>query len=222
MPTYTFEGLKAEYSSLLKRMKVTRQMEASTAAARLYEKRARYINVEKKTGVPWRLIAVLHNRESGANFDGVLHNGEHIIGKGKKTKLVPAGRGPFETWEEAAVDALKLKGFDKITDWSRERMCFCAESFNGFGYRQYRGIPSPYLWAGSNIYVKGKYVKDHKYDPNEVDRQLGCIVVLDRLALLGEQVIVVPPPDVEPVPKPASKSFLQILADVLSAIFRKR
>lgn len=221
---YSYEGLKGEYTRLLARMVITRPGEARAAALRLADQRARYQKVEAETGVPWRFIAITHNRESGGNFAGVLHNGEHIIGTGKKTRLVPAGRGPFKTWEEAAIDALRLKGLHLIDEWPRERICYESERFNGFGYRN-KSLPSPYLWAGSSNYKAGKYVKDGVFDPSAIDKQLGCMVVYDYLAKFGDDVPMPPPPDIEPIPPapvpPAKSSFLTILLALLRAIFKR-
>lgn len=222
---YSFDGLKGEYTRLLARMVIKRVAEAKSAAARLYRERARYKTVEEQTGVPWRVIAILHNREAGGSFAGVLHNGEKIIGKPLKTKLVPAGRGPFRSWEDAAVDALRLKNLHLVKDWSRERICFVAEGYNGWGYRN-KGVPSAYLWAGSNNYVSGKYVADHVWSSSAIDQQLGCMVVYDYLAMLGEtdgsEKPFPPPPDIEPAPTPPAKSsFLSILLAILRAIFKR-
>jgi peptidoglycan hydrolase-like protein with peptidoglycan-binding domain len=52
-----------------------------------------YVKLYKATGVPPQVTAVIHERESSGDLKGVLHNGEAIIGTGKKTKLVPAGHG---------------------------------------------------------------------------------------------------------------------------------
>jgi len=54
------------------------------------------------------------------------------------------------------------------------------EEYNGLGYAA-RGRPSPYIWASTNQYVKGKYIADGNYDPNAVDRQLGCAALLVRM-----------------------------------------
>src|SRR6185369_1832675 len=51
------------------------------------------------------------------------------------------------------------------------------EKYNGLGYAA-KGVPSPYIWAGTNQYQSGKYVRDHVYDPNAVDTQLGCAGLL--------------------------------------------
>lgn len=204
-------------------MIVTRETEARAAAAHLTKGQPRYEAVEALSRVPWTFVAVLHHRESGGNFHGVLHNGERIIGTGRKTRLVPSGRGPFASWEEAAVDALMHKGFDKVTDWSLERMCFCAESFNGWGYRN-RGLPSPYLWAGSDIYLRGKYVTDGKFDASVVDRQLGCMVVHRYLTEQNEQRSVPQSADAVSVPHraPVQVSWLEtLIRDVLKILRRQ-
>lgn len=223
MSAYSFEILKTEYARLLSKMIVARDAGAHSAADRIIAGRGRYKAVEAATGVPWRFVAVLHNRESSADFRGVLHNGERIIGTGRRTALVPKGRGPFASWEDSAVDVLKFKGFDKISDWSSERMCFCAESFNGWGYRN-RRVPSPYLWSGSNHYVKGKYVADGKYDAGVVDRQLGCMVLYEYLRKIDVEPYV-PPTDSaksEGLVLQSSVWRIESLIEKISHIFRRR
>jgi lysozyme family protein len=182
-----YDKRRAVYRSLWNAMRVTRQPEAVTAARKLIAGKARYQVIEKSIGVPWYLVAILHMRESGAHFEGVLHNGEKIIGTGRKTKLVPAGRGPFNTWEDAAIDALKLKGYQKITDWCIERIAYCAESFNGWGYF-WKGVPSAYLWSGSSVYKGGKYVADGVWDASAQDKQLGAMVVLRAMMDLDNTI----------------------------------
>lgn len=53
---------------------------------------ARYERVSQATGVPWELIGAIHYRESDFDFGAALHNGDKIIGTGRKTYRVPAGR----------------------------------------------------------------------------------------------------------------------------------
>lgn len=160
----------------------TRSTQINAQAAKIEANRARYEAVSAKTGVPWDVIGVIHYRESSGSFAGVLHNGQKIIGKGKKTTIVPKGRGPFSTWEEAAVDALMnchpFAGKNK--DWSIAGTLDILERYNGLGYRN-KGLPSPYLWAGTDQYKKGKYVADGKYDPNHVDKQLGVAAILMKI-----------------------------------------
>lgn len=162
--------------------KFTRSTQINERAAKIVADRARYEAVSSKTDVPWDVIGVIHYRESSGSFAGVLHNGQKIIGTGKKTTIVPKGRGPFSSWENAAVDALlncpPYAGKNK--DWSIAGTLDILERYNGLGYRN-RGLPSPYLWAGTDQYVSGKYFADGKYDPNYVDSQLGVAPLLMKI-----------------------------------------
>ncbi len=126
--------------------------------------------------IPWEFIAVTHQREASGNFNTYLGNGQALS---KKTTIVPKGRGPFSSWEEGAIDALVYAPpyAAKNKDWSIKGTLDKLEEYNGLGYRR-MGVPSPYLWAGTDQYSKGKYVADHKYDPNHVDTQLGCAGLL--------------------------------------------
>ena len=190
--------LKAEYESLWASCEIDYEPRiADSAAARLLKSKGRYQKVEALTGVPWYWIAIVHEREAGGSFSGVLHNGEKIIGTGRVTKLVPANRGPFSTWEEAAVDALTIKGLNKGVEWNVGRFWYECERFNGFGYR-YKGVPSPYLWSHTNHYKDfsgdagdpggGKYTADHVYSPNVHDKQLGAAAVLIALMKLDSSI----------------------------------
>lgn len=185
------------------RAKFTRSTQIEKQAAKIRAARARYEAVAQKTGVPWDVIAVIHYRESSGNFAGVLHNGQKIIGTGKKTTLVPKGRGPFATWEDAAVDALMncAPYAGKNKDWSLGNTLDVLERYNGLGYRK-KGLPSPYLWAGTDQYSKGKYVADGRFDPNHVDQQLGVAALL--IALRGKAGAA-PVDEASPPQKPADK-----------------
>lgn len=151
-------------------------------ADRLMFNRPRYEAVAKALAakgyqIPWEFIAVTHQREASGNFNTYLGNGQPL---NKKTTIVPKGRGPFPGgWEEGAIDALVYAPpyAAKNKDWSIKGTLDKLEEYNGLGYRA-KGVPSPYLWAGTNQYVKGKYVADHVYDPNHVDTQLGCAGLL--------------------------------------------
>ena len=162
--------------------KFTKSTAINAQAAKIAQNRFRYEAVSRDTGVPWDVIGVIHYRESSGDFKGVLHNGQKIIGTGKLTTIVPKGRGPFSTWEEAAVDALVNAPpyAARNKDWSIAGTLDLLERYNGLGYRN-KGLPSPYLWAGTDQYVKGKYVADGKYDPNHVDQQLGVAPILMKL-----------------------------------------
>jgi len=61
------------------------------------------------------------------------------------------------------------------------------EGYNGWGYRLYHPeIKSPYLWAASNQYISGKYVKDGTWSSAAVSAQCSTAVGLRRLAEVGE------------------------------------
>lgn len=149
--------------------------------ARILKNKSKYQEVEGITKVPWYVLAPIHYRESSLNFSRHLHNGDPLTGR---TKHVPAGRPikgepPF-TWVESAIDAIKLKAWDKNKDWSVENILSLMEAYNGLGYKK-KGLPSPYIWSWSNNYVKGKYVADGRFDPNFVDQQCGAAVLLKSL-----------------------------------------
>lgn len=180
--------------------KFTRSTVINAAAAKIEANRKRYVTVSKATGVPWDIIGVIHYRESSNDFAGVLHNGDRIIGTGELTKKVPKGRGPFSTWEEAAIDALvnAPPQLAKNKDWSIGATLDALERYNGLGYKR-KGLPSPYLWAGTDQYVKGKYVADSKFDPNHVDKQLGTAAILMKIRDKSEPLKNFGP---EPAPLP--------------------
>lgn len=136
----------------------------------------RYKAVSAKTGVPWQVIAVIHEREGAQNWGTYLGNGQSLK---KKTTIVPKGRGPFSTWEEGAIDALVncAPYASKNTDWSVGGTLALLEKYNGLGYAS-KGLPSPYIWAGTNQYSAGKYVSDGVFKADVIDKQLGCAGIL--------------------------------------------
>lgn len=185
MARYSFAALRPEYARRWAEMKIMpgRVKALDAVARKIIAGKEQYQRVEADTGVPWAVVGVLHNREASCDFRGVLHNGEKILGTGRKTRLVPKGRGPFKTWHEAALDAIAIKGWDKSTVWSIEFFLYASEVFNGMGYRAH-GVPSAYLWSFSDQYTKGKYVADHVFDRDAVDRQMGVAPLMRRLFIL--------------------------------------
>lgn len=139
--------------------------------------KSRYQAVAQKTGVPAELIAALHWRESGCNFNTYLHNGDPL---GKPTTHVPKGI-MCNTWEESAIDALKSSnGYGTVDANNLQSYYDYAEKYNGLGYKK-RGVASPYVWAGTSNYSCGKYVADGVYDASYKDRQLGVAVMLKSI-----------------------------------------
>lgn len=149
--------------------------------------KARYQSVEKTTGVPWWFIAVVHEREASQNWNTQLGQGDPL---NKKSIHVPKNRGPFigpTAWEDGAEDALvKCPPYaSKNKDWTPGGALTMLEKYNGLGYAN-KGLPSPYVWAGTDQYVKGKYVADGKFDPNAVDQQLGCAGLLKFMGVFSK------------------------------------
>lgn len=146
-------------------------------------KRDRYATVSDLTGVPWQFIAAIHSMESSQSFTRHLHNGDPLTAR---TVQVPkdrpkTGTPPF-SWEHSAVDALEYEWFRYQLDWTLPIMLFRLEKFNGLGFRMFHPeVNSPYLWSGSNHYLKGKYVADGRYDPEAVSKQVGAALILYAL-----------------------------------------
>lgn len=162
----------------------SRFAEAIATAKKINQNRVRYQIIEKATGVPWYLVGIFHVREASLDFSKFLGNGEPL---NRATVNVPKHMGPFtgpDAFEKGAVAALVHEGFDKIKDWSLGSILFHMEEYNGEGYRLH-GLPSPYVWAGSNNYNKEKYTSDGHLDPNLVDTQLGGAIMLSALIQLG-------------------------------------
>lgn len=171
-------------TDILGKWSAAKPLRLATAKARMLKlsrNKARYVAVQQRTGVPWWFIMCLHERESSGDINTYLGNGEPLD---RVTNLVPAGRGPFANFEDGAVDALVHEGFHKITDWSLARCLWAAEVFNGPGYRLH-GVPSPYVWAGTNQYTRGKYDVDGHFDPELPDQQLGVAIMFQGLISLG-------------------------------------
>lgn len=144
--------------------------------------RMRYEQVERETGVPWLVVGVIHHMESTRNFKTHLHNGDPLTAR---TVHVPAGRPrtgtpPF-TWEASAADA--LASAPKKLETIGEQFEF-LERYNGTGYRS-KGINTPYLWSGSSEYTRGRYVRDHVYDPMSVSDQVGAACIYKLLQERG-------------------------------------
>jgi lysozyme family protein len=148
--------------------------------------RIRYQAVSAKTGVPWPMIAVIHERECSQDWTRSLAQGDPWD---RVSVHVPAGRGPFKSWEDAAIDALNdcapYAGRNK--DWSIGSLLTKLEEYNGLGYAA-RGVASPYVWAGTDQYRSGKYVRDGVYDPNVIDCQPGCAGLLMAMKALDPTI----------------------------------
>jgi SPP1 gp7 family putative phage head morphogenesis protein len=145
-----------------------------------------YNEIANLTNLPPQLIAAIHYRESGGNFNTHFHNGDPL---GVPTVNHPAGI-LFHDFIESAVDALTNEYIRSNIYWyelspdssDMSAMLAFAETFNGHGYYQMNPrMPSPYLYSGTNAYISGKFVRDGVYDPNFLDRQPGIYILLRSL-----------------------------------------
>ncbi len=185
-----------------------------------------YQEVEKATKVPWWVIAVIHHRESGQSFSAQLAQGDPL---NRVSHNVPAGRGPFldhpndpplhDGFYRSCLDALIdcAPHLAKWPDWSIGGFLTATEEMNGLGYAM-RGVPSAYVWSGTDQYVSGKYVADHDYRANVKDVQEGCAAIIWRMLLLDKSIkfgpITVTPASEQPPLTPAEQVEAdKVLAD---------
>lgn len=181
----TFNALSQSYRDLWDTMQISKQDDVNLVAGRLLSNKSRYVVVSSATGVPWDFIACIHERESGARFDRHLHNGDPLT---ERTVHVPRGRpivgSPPFTWEDSAIDALQMYWLNKIppADWTTERCLYQFEAYNGWGYRLYHKMNSPYVWAWTNHYTAGKYDSDDHFKAGLIDPQIGCAPLMKALA----------------------------------------
>jgi lysozyme family protein len=142
----------------------------------------RYFN----PALPWYVVGLIHMMECSCSFNQHLHNGNSLKAK---TVDVPKGRpllppldgiGKPYQWKESAMDALRMKSYDKMVVWDIPHILERMEKYNGLGY-QHRGMNTPYLWSGTNHYTKGKYTSDGHFDLNAVSAQVGAAAILKIL-----------------------------------------
>ena len=231
-------ALKAANAERWANARLTRNFSAVAKHLVAPDAKFAYQAVSAKTGVPWAVIAVVHERESSQDWTASLAQGDpwNWI-----SVHVPAGRGPFKSWEEAAVDALvncaPYAAYNR--DWSTGGTLTKLEEYNGLGYAS-RGKPSPYIWSGTDQYIRGKYVRDGVYDPEAIDTQLGCAGLLLAMMTLDPAITFTgvtiasaksapaapnpsPPNIAKPsITHPSKGSIGAFIASVLTAIFNPR
>lgn len=187
---------KPEESSRPHHVKLWNKMDIKTSwrgridatSKRILANKRRYLKAEEANGVPWQVIAGLHNMESTGSFRKHLHEGSSLSAR---TRWVPKGRPkvgkpPF-SWEESAYDVLTRMKNMKQYNWSDigETLYQC-EKYNGLGYLKYhRDVNSPYLWSGTTNYKSGKYVSDGKWSQTAVSSQVGVAPILLKLNYLN-------------------------------------
>ena len=206
------------------------------------ENKARFQAVEKGIlakglRTTWWFVAICAEREAGGPpkcWSSQLAQGDPL---GEVSRHDPAGRGPFldhpddtpanNAWVRGCYDALIdcAPHAAYWADWSPGSILTLWEEYNGLGYAA-RGVPSAYVWSGSNQYTSGKYVADHVYRASAVDVQEGCAPLIRCMMDLDESITfgvtpvpVTPrtpgpqllPPPVPPVAPGASPSLWQMI-----------
>lgn len=149
--------------------------------------RAKYDSVGQGANVPAELVAAIHYRECPdfPRFTTYLHNGDPMRNSdGDSIPTTDDPRGYIAvSWTTAAIDAIdretKAWAVSDIDHDCRDlvTMCVFAEFYNGEGYAE-RGVPDPYVLAGTSGYKAGKFVSDGKFDPTAVDRECGILALL--------------------------------------------
>lgn len=136
-------------------------------------------------------VAALHWREASGSFTKSIANGQRLGTNIRKDGRLGQGSGAdafsnTTNWVQNATEVLaykvnEKKNFTNTTDFSKQGSFYkFAEAYNGLGYQK-RGQPSPYVYAGTSGYQKGKFVADGKYNPNYVDQQLGVAAMTQLL-----------------------------------------
>lgn len=184
MSAPTYRSRWPVYAAQWDEMEITRPKEVAIVAKRLFAAKARYVAVEQVTTVPWYMIAAIHERESSQNWARSLAQGDRWD---RVSVNVPAGRGPFASWEAAAIDALQIDGLTRVKDWRLEKTIYYWESYNGWG--QYaHGNPTSYNWGATSIQKRGKYIRDHVWDSSVMDTQIGCCAMLRAMMDLDKTI----------------------------------
>lgn len=184
------DALRQDYQRLFATCAIREEWAADVEQrlAALLAGRDRYRTVGERLGLPWFVVAVVHEADTGHDFAVHLHNGDPLT---ERTQHLPDGRPldgepPF-SWEDSATDALRLYYFDQWLDWSVAGTLFQLEGHAGWGYRLHHPeVPSPYLWNYSQHYTQGRYVTDDTWSDSAVAPSVGVAVLLRRLAECGE------------------------------------
>lgn len=181
----SWEKYDAEHQRLWDTMKIIRDAQQLDAMAqKVLPHKAVYEAVERDTGVPWQLVAVIHIREAGMQDVGKFQRGIHNGQSWRIKATIKPKIGPFNSWHECALAALKRTGLSSVGkgNWTPAKMLSAAEPYNGYGYR-YKGLRSPYLWASTNHQQRGKYVADGDFNPSVMDTQMGVAAMLKFLGV---------------------------------------
>jgi lysozyme family protein len=161
-------------------------LETATKLVRFSQVQGRYADASRSTGVPEAFMAASFEREASSDFTRSPAQGDPLD---RVSTHVPAGLGPYlgvGAWTRAAIDAYRIDGLDKIGahGWTWALAAYYAEAFNGFGYRDFHRMRSPYVWGGTNLQQRGKYEADGQFNTAIMDQQLGVVPMMMCIATL--------------------------------------
>lgn len=195
-------ALITKYGALWEKTEITpnRLAEVNVVARRLVapKAKARYQVISATTGVPWWVIAIIHERESGQDFGTQLGQGDPL---GKISRHVPRGRGPFfnhaddppgqDAFYRAAVDALQNcpPYTARWKDWSPGGTLVAFMLYNGSGYEDFHHEVSPYDFGATNQEQRGKYTGDGVYSATAWDTQVGCAAMLKAMMTMDPEIV---------------------------------
>jgi lysozyme family protein len=210
---HPFTQLEPHYAAQIAAMAINpnRIRELDEACDTLLEQRAAYQALSNATshGTPVAFLMAIAYREMSGNTHCFLGNGQSLS---RRTTIVPKGLGPWlqpypQNFVAGGLMALHIDGVDAVVMNGLPIAAYESEALNGFGYMN-RGLPSPYVFGGTNIQKPGKYVADGEFDSSEMDSQLGTLAIMERLfqrdASLKFGDTIVKTPNVEPPAVPAT------------------
>lgn len=205
----SLEAVNAHRWSVM-HLKASRIAGFHEAATRLcaIDAKARYQAVSDRLlgqgfyAIPWWFIAIISEREYGGppHWDKQLGQGDPLD---QVSVNDPKGMGPYlahptdstpgnDAWTRCCLDNLINQNPypAKWTNWTIGGVLTLFEEYNGLGYAM-RGVPSAYVWSGTDQYVSGKYIRDGVYSSTTVDIQEGCAPILVAMMTLDSTIKIV-------------------------------
>lgn len=172
------------YLNKFQTMKVlhSRLIETSDVTKKLLANKPYYDSIERDVEVPWWFVGILHYMEANLNMDKQILNGQPWK---KSTRQNGKTFGPYPSWHQSAIDALQNDKIIGISNWSIANTLRLAEVYNGLGYAN-RELDSPYLWAGTNHEIIGKFDSDGEFNEKLKSKQIGFAPILAQLIKLNK------------------------------------
>lgn len=173
--------------------------------SRYQRTQATYVQIQnmRPNGIPAAVCFGLLYRESDNDMTCSPAQGDSLS---RRSTHVPRGRipnvEPPYTFLQAAEDSYYSPQLDHMDakDWSSIGAALDnSEGFNGWGYRN-RGMVSPYVWSGTSVYQRGKFVADGRLDRSFVDKQAGVAAILLRFRERGIPILKAPKVSFQIVP----------------------